>query len=322
MKFRIATEAFRVTGSIPTPVVSSDTPLPNMDTPRPAPGLPMRPEEAEPELIVVEPRTSFSLGDSQELWRYRELFYYLILRELKLRYKQTILGVGWSLFQPIATVMVFVIFIGYMGKTADNVPNYVLYVLLGVIPWTFFSSAMANAGNSLLANERLVTKVYFPRLLLPLSNVGSAFVDFLISCGLIAVTMLYFGVAPAWTIVFAPLILALLFLTATGFGVLLSALIVAQRDFRYLLTFGTQLWMFATPCIYLGPEAVGPAARMILPLNPLYGLIYNLRNLVLGGPMDYFAWYSLAISGTVGLCVLFLGLFYFRRVERTFADTI
>jgi lipopolysaccharide transport system permease protein len=313
-----------VTGSIPKPVLSSDTPLPDSDTPRPAPGLPTRtePSEPEPELIVVEPRTSFSLGDTQELWRYRELFYYLILRELKLRYKQTILGVGWSLFQPIATVLVFVVFIGYMGKTANNIPNYELYVLLGVIPWTFFSSAMANAGNSLLANERLVTKVYFPRLLLPLSNVGSSFVDFLIACGLIAITMLYIGVAPAWTIVFAPLVLTLLFLTATGFGVLLSALIVAQRDFRYLLTFGTQLWMFATPCIYLGPDVVGPTAKMILPLNPLYGLIYNLRNLVLGGPMDYFAWYSLAISGTVGLCVLFLGLFYFRRVERTFADTI
>jgi len=282
---------------------------------------------AEPEdelpLTVIEPRAGFSTADVHELWRYRELFYHLTLRELKLRYKQTILGVGWSLFQPLATVAVFVIFIGYMGKAAANIGAvpYPLYVLLGVLPWTYFAQAVQNAGNSLIANERLVTKVFFPRLLLPLSNIGSATVDFLVALGLAAIVMAGYGVAPGWTVIFAPLIVALIFITAVGFGVLFSALIVAQRDFRYLLTFGMQLWMFATPCIYLAvPE--NETVRSILPLNPIYGLVLAFRNCVLGSPWGFHESYALGVSAAVGLAVLALGLLYFRRVERTFADTI
>lgn len=280
------------------------------------------PPPAEPSLTVVEPRAGFTLSDLNELWRYRELGYYLILREMKLRYKQTILGVGWSLFQPIATVMVFVVFIGYMGKTAEGIPNYVLHVLLGVLPWTYFASAINNAGNSLVANERLVTKVYFPRLLLPLSNVGSATVDFGVALGLVALVMAYSGVAPGWSIVFAPLVIGLIAMLAVGLGVLLSALIVAQRDFRYLLNFGIQLWMFATPCIYLGRHAIGPRGEQLLTLNPMYGLILCFRNLVLGHPMDAHSWFALGMSAVMAVTLLLAGLVYFRRVERTFADTI
>ncbi len=276
----------------------------------------------EPRLTIVEPRTGFSMGDASELWRYRELFYYLILRELKLRYKQTILGVGWSLFQPLATALVFVVFIGIMGKANQGIDNYVVFVLLGVLPWNFFASAIQNSGNSLVANERLVTKVYFPRLLLPVSNIGSAMLDFCVGLSIIALAMLFYGVAPGWSIIFAPLIILMLGLTATGIGVLLAALIVAQRDFRYLLAFGVQLWMFATPCIYLMQDSIGPVARKILPLNPVYGLILNFRNLVLGTPMDADAWYALGMSVAIGVILLFGGLIYFRRVERTFADTI
>lgn len=273
-------------------------------------------------LTVVEPRGGFTFADLGELWRYRELGYYLILREMKLRYKQTILGVGWSLFQPVATALVFIVFIGWMGKTSEGVPNYVLHVLLGVLPWTYFASAINNAGNSLIANERLVTKVYFPRLLLPLANVGSATVDFGVSLGLVAIVMAYYGVVPAWTIVFAPFVILLLAMLATGLGVLLSALIVAQRDFRYLLNFGVQLWMFATPCIYLGRNAVGPRTEQVLALNPMYGIILSFRNLVLGYPMDAHSWQALGLSAFITVTLLMAGLVYFRRVERTFADTI
>ncbi len=276
----------------------------------------------EPSLTVVEPKSGYTLSDLIELWRYRELGVFLILREMKLRYKQTILGVGWSLFQPIATSLVFIVFIGYMGRTAEGVPNYVLHVLLGVLPWTYFASAINNAGNSLIANERLVTKVYFPRLLLPLANVGSATLDFSIALGLVAIVMVWYGISPAWTILLAPLVIGLLALLAIGLGVLLSALIVAQRDFRYLLNFGIQIWMFATPCIYLGRQAVGPRAEQVLALNPMYGIILNFRNLVLGYPMDEHSWRTLGFSIMITLSVLILGLVYFRRVERTFADTI
>lgn len=282
----------------------------------------LEPLTLEPPLTVVEPRGGFTFTDLGELWRYRELAYFLVLREMKLRYKQTILGVGWSLFQPIATALVFIVFIGWMGKTSEGVPNYVLHVLLGVLPWTYFASAINNAGNSLIANERLVTKVYFPRLLLPLANVGSATVDFGVALGLVAVVMAWQGVAPSWTIIFAPLLIVLLALLAIGLGVLLSALIVAQRDFRYLLSFGVQLWMFATPCIYLGRHAIGPRAEQVLTLNPMYGIILNFRNLVLGYPMDAHSWQALGMSIIVTATLLMAGLVYFRRVERTFADTI
>lgn len=280
--------------------------------------------EAEPELplTVIEPRRGFSAADFAELWRYRELFFHLTLRELKLRYKQTILGVGWSLFQPLATVLVFVVFIGYLGRTAEGIPHYPLFVLLGVLPWTYFAQSVQNSGNSLVANERLVTKVYFPRLLLPLSNIGSATFDFFVALALAAIVMAVYGVPPGWSAFAAPMIIALIFLTATGFGVLFSALIVAQRDFRYLLNFGMQLWMFATPCIYLPVETVGPTAQKLLPINPMFGLILAFRNCVLGLPMGRYEWYALGVSSAVGLLVLMLGLIYFRRVERTFADTI
>jgi lipopolysaccharide transport system permease protein len=300
--------------------VALDEPTSEATTPPPAKAL--NSTASEPPLTVVEPRGGFTFADLGELWRYRELGYFLVLREMKLRYKQTILGVGWSLFQPVATALVFIVFIGWMGKTAEGVPNYVLHVLLGVLPWTYFASALNNAGNSLVANERLVTKVYFPRLLLPLSNVGSATVDFGIALGLIAIVMAWTGVAPAWTIVFAPLAILLLALLATGLGVLLSALIVAQRDFRYLLNFGIQLWMFATPCIYLGRQAVGPRGEQVLALNPMYGIILTFRNLVLGHPMDAHSWQALGFAAFLTVTLLLTGLVYFRRVERTFADTI
>jgi lipopolysaccharide transport system permease protein len=282
----------------------------------PAP-LPERP--TEPPLTVIESRAGVSFADVQELWRYRELLYYLVLRELKLRYKQTILGVGWSLFQPLSIMLMLVVFVGRVGGIGDRVAAavgypYELFVLTGALPWTFFSATALNAGHSLLANERLVTKVYFPRLMLPLSNSGSALVDFCIAAVLVIAAMVYFGVAPAWSALLLPAIVAAMFITAAGIGIAFAALIVSQRDFRYLLLFGVQLWMLATPCIYDTP---GPSPW--LPLNPAYGLIKNFRAALFGAPLD---WPALAVSTAVGLLIAAAGLAYFRKVERTFADTI
>jgi lipopolysaccharide transport system permease protein len=273
------------------------------------------PPPADPPLTVNEPRRGVSLADVHELWRYRELLYYLALREVQLRYKQTILGVGWSLFQPLSIVLMFVVFVGRMGGLAESVPNYTLFVLAGALPWTFFSTSALNGGHSLLINERLVTKVYFPRLMLPLSNIGSALLDFLVALSLIAGAMAYYGQPPGWTVLLCPPIILVMALTAAGIAVLLAALIVSQRDFRYLLLFGVQLWMLATPCIY-APTAGGP---WWLALNPAYGLILNFRAALFGDPMD---WPALGLSSAVGLLILVMGLVYFRRVERTFADTI
>ncbi|MFO0938491.1 MAG: ABC transporter permease [Gemmataceae bacterium] len=275
--------------------------------------------ESEPLLTVIEPRGMWNFADVLELIRYRDLFYYLTLRDIKLRYKQTILGVGWSLFQPLATMAVFALFIGNIAGLDKDIPNYSLFAFCAVLPWTFFSNSMINAGNSLLANERLVTKAYFPRVLMPMANVGAALFDFCVCMVLLAGLLVWYRVEPTWQLLLAPVAIGLIVVASTGVGVLLSALVVAQRDFKYLLSFGTQVWMFATPCIYLSPDKLGPRGHLLLPLNPAYGLIANFRACLLGTPID---WYSFIVSGTIAVLLLFIGLTYFRRVERSFADVI
>jgi lipopolysaccharide transport system permease protein len=280
----------------------------------PAPG-----GEEELPLTVIERRPGWHLVDLRELWRYRELLYFLTWRDIKVRYKQTVLGVGWAVLQPLSTVAVFAFFLGRLGGVSEGIKDYPLFVLAGILPWTFFANAVSNAGNSVVANERLVSKIYFPRLIIPFSSVGAALFDFLISLGILAVMMAWYGTAPGWSFLLAPLIMMQLTATAMGVGTLLAALIVSHRDFRYILTFAVQLWMFATPCIYLKPTVLGPISRVVLPLNPTYGLLLNFRQSVLGGELDGF---PLAVSSAVGLALLALGCFYFRRVERGFADVI
>lgn len=272
-----------------------------------------------PPLTVIERKPGWRLLDLGELWRYRELLYFLTWRDIKVRYKQTFLGVVWALLQPLAAMLVFALFVGRLAGASAGIEHYGLFVFAGMVAWTFFSNAVTSAGNSVVANERLVTKVYFPRLLVPMSAVGAALFDALISVGLLGVMMAIYGVAPGWQFLLAPAMLLLLVLTAAGFGTLLAALIVAQRDFRYVLTFGVQLWMFATPAIYAPAEAFGETARAILPLNPVYGLVLNFRQCILGGPLDL---YALGVSSAIGLGMLLVGTFYFRRVERSFADII
>ena len=277
----------------------------------------------EPPPTVIDGRAYWSRADLRELWAFRELLYFLTLRDIKLRYKQTILGVGWSVLQPMATMAVFVLFLGRVNGMAEGVDNYALFVLAGLIPWTFFSAAVSNAGNSLIANERLVTKTYFPRLLLPAANVAAAAFDCLVCSVLLVLAVLVgaaFGeAAVTWRLPLLPVMGLLVGLTAFGFGTLLSALIATQRDFRYLLHFGMQLWLFATVCIYRRPDLIGPTAQLWLPFNPAYGLILNFRAAVLGTPFD---WYALFVSGAVGAFVLGFGLIYFRRVQQNLADTI
>jgi lipopolysaccharide transport system permease protein len=268
---------------------------------------------------VIERRPGWQLLDLRELWRYRELLYFLTWRDVKVRYKQTILSVGWAVLQPLSTVVVFAFFLGRLGGVSGGIADYPLFVLAGILPWTFFANAVTTASNSVVTNERLVSKIYFPRLIIPFSSVAVALFDFLISLAILAVMMAWYGTAPGPSILLAPAIMVLLMATAVGVGTLLSALIVAHRDFKYILTFGVQLWMFATPCIYLKPAALGPSSQLLLPLNPAYGLLLNFRQSVLGGDLNL---YALGVSSAVGLALLLAGCFYFRRVERSFADVI
>jgi lipopolysaccharide transport system permease protein len=257
-----------------------------------------------------------------ELWRYRELLFFLTWRDIKVRYKQTVLGAAWAVVQPLATMVVFSLFLGRLAGMDTGDTPYPLFVFAGLLPWTFVANAVTSAGQSIVGNDRLVTKIYFPRLIIPMAAVGAGLVDFLIAFGVLLALMPCYGVWPAGTIVLAPLLAAGLVLGAVGVGALLSALTVAYRDFRHVVPFAVQLWMFATPCIYLLPEKVlGPVARAVMPLNPAYGLIANFRAAVLGGPaaLDF---YSLGVSVSVSLLLLAAGCFYFRRVERGFADII
>lgn len=273
----------------------------------------------EPPATVIEPQRGWALPDLRELLRYRELLFFLALRDIKVRYKQTVLGIGWAVAQPLATMAVFALFIGRMAGVANGVEHYPLFVFAGMIAWTFFGNTVTAAAGSVIANERLVTKIYFPRLIIPLATVGVGLFDLAIASVLLAAMAAGFGVLPGWSVLLLPLTVVMLAVAAAGVGVLLSALIVSQRDFKYVLSFGVQLWMFATPSLYLPAESLGPTAQTYLPLNPAYGLVLAFRQAAIGGAFD---WYAFGVSSAVGILLALVGMLYFRRVERGFADVI
>lgn len=294
------------------------TVLDPIESPPAAPAPTEVPPATKPITRIVR-RSGWELVNFRELWRHRELLFLLAYRDVSVRFKQTILGVAWALAQPLATMVVFSVFFGRLGGLSAGFEHYPLYVFAGILPWTFFSNAVSAAGNSLLANSGMLTKVYFPRVILPLSAIGAPLFDLIIACGVLGAMMAWYGVAPGWGVLMLPVLILQLAVTAVGVGLFLSALIVAQRDFRFLLGFGIQLWMFATPVIYLGVDSLGPTARTWLPLNPAYGPILNFRSAVLNEPFD---WYALGVSALVGIVALGIGLVYFRRVETSFADMV
>jgi lipopolysaccharide transport system permease protein len=271
-------------------------------------------------VTVLECRPGWQVLDLGELWRYRELLYFLTLRDIKVRYKQTVLGAAWAILQPLATMLVFSLFFGKVAANPSSSVPYPLFVLAGMVPWLFFSNAIGQAGQSVIGNQNLVTKIYFPRLFIPMGAVGAGLVDLAVSFGMLVIMMLWYGIAPGWKFALVPFLTFGLLIAALGVGTLLSALTVAYRDFRYAVPFLVQFWMFATPCIYM-QTSVSPNPNLIrlLPLNPAYGLIANLRQAMLGGPIDA---YSLTISTAVSALLLVVGCLYFRRVERDFADII
>jgi lipopolysaccharide transport system permease protein len=271
-------------------------------------------------VTVLEPRLGWQLIDLRELWRYRELLFFLTWRDIQIRYKQTVLGAAWAVLQPLATMVVFSLFFGKVAaNSSSNVP-YPLFVLAGLVPWMFFSNAIAQAGQSIVGSSNLVTKVYFPRLIIPMGAVGAGLVDLAIALGMLLLMMLWYRVVPGLSFVLVPLLTLGLVIAALGVGTLLSALTVAYRDFRHVVPFMVQLWMFATPSIYMQTGSdTGSRLRYVLPLNPAYGLIANFRQAMLGGPIDL---YSLVGSGAVSVVLLAVGCLYFRHVERDFADII
>jgi lipopolysaccharide transport system permease protein len=271
----------------------------------------------EPVLTILQPTSGWQLVNFRELWRFRELLFFLAWRDLCVRYRQTVLGIAWAVLQPLATMLVFTLFLARaMNQDTLGVP-YSLFAYAGLAPWFFFANAIGAAGQSVVSNQNLITKIWFPRLLIPLSAVAVALVDFLVSCVVLAGWMLWFGVAPGWDVLLLPVLMLVLLLAALGVGTLLSALTVCYRDFRHVLTFLVQLWLFATPSVYL--ETTGWLSGAWLGLNPAHGLISGFRASLLGTPWDVPAVLSSAMTSIV---LLGLGCLYFRRVERSFADII
>jgi lipopolysaccharide transport system permease protein len=279
-----------------------------------------REQHASAVLTVIRPRRGWQTIDLEELWKYRELLFFLTWRDVKVRYKQTALGAAWAILQPIMTMIVFTVFFRRLaGVSAGSLP-YPIFAFAGLLPWTFFANAISGAGMSVVGSERLITKIYFPRLIIPISAVGAGLVDFVIASGMLGVMIAFYRVSPPSAVVLAPLLVGGLFISAVGMGSLLAALNVAYRDFRHVIPFMMQLWMFCTPTIYMQSDRVAHSYwRFLLPLNPAYGLISNFRSCVLGGELDH---YTLAVSFTVGLVLFVAGTLYFRRVERGFADII
>jgi lipopolysaccharide transport system permease protein len=272
---------------------------------------------------LIKPDVGWQTIGWRELWRYRELLYFLTWRDVKVRYKQTVLGAAWAILQPVLMMVVFTIFFGHLANVDSGRLAYPLFAFLGLLPWTFFATAIASAGNSVVGSERLITKVYFPRLLIPFGSVAAALVDLLVACSMLALLMLWYHVPPTSTLLLAPGILALIVLAALGSGALLAALNVAYRDFRYVIPFLVQLWMFATPTIYMpvaSRQGQTPIANeWLFYINPLTGLIAAFRAAVVGEslPLVATAW-----SAAASVVMFVTGCLYFRRVEDSFADII
>lgn len=273
--------------------------------------------EPPPELILEPGRESRHYWS--DVWRFRELLGFLAWRDIKVRYKQTVLGVAWALLQPLVTMGIFSFVFGVVAGMGRGDPTYPLVVMAGVLPWQLFAGALSGASGSLVANAHLVSKVYFPRLIVPLSALGVALVDFAIVLGLYAAMAAWFGVAPGARVLLLPGFIACALLIAFGAGLWLTALTVKYRDFRYLVPFLLQVGLFLSPVGFR--TDVLPNWRDLLALNPMTGVIDGFRWCLLGTPGDFY-WRGFATSMAVGLVLLVSGLWYFRRTERSFADVI
>jgi lipopolysaccharide transport system permease protein len=267
---------------------------------------------------VIEPRRGWLAINWGEIWRYRELLYFLAWRDVTVRYKQTVLGILWAFIQPFFKLVVFSVIFGGLAKIDSEGFPYPIFVYAGLLPWQFFSESLGRSSSSVAGSANLITKVYFPRLIVPLSSAGACLVDFAISFAILFGLMLWYGVPITLsTLAIVPLVV-LTILAALGAGILLSAFNAAYRDFQYLIPFGIQIWFFLTPVVY-PVRAIPQKWQWLIALNPMTGIVDAYRSAILGKP---FEWGNLAISTVVALIVFVAGLFYFRRMESSFADVV
>src|SRR5208282_78159 len=271
----------------------------------------------QPTVLIEAGKRRLSI-DFREFWAHRDLLYFLTWRDIKLRYKQTLLGAAWAILQPFLTMVVFTLLFSRLAHVPSDGLPYPVFVYAGLLPWTFFNSAVTNSSNSLVGNSALITKVYFPRLVIPGAAVGAGLLDFFISGAILAVMMFFYRVGVSWNLLMIPALIALTAMVALGVGLWMSALNVKYRDIRYALPFTLQIWMYLTPVIY-PVNFIPPRYRWALALNPLSGLIEGYRSALFGRAFD---WDSLAIAALITMATLMCSIYVFKQMEREFADVI
>jgi lipopolysaccharide transport system permease protein len=270
-------------------------------------------------VTIIRPSRGWISLNLRDLWEYRELLYFLTWRDIKVRYKQTVLGAAWAIIQPFFTMVVFSLFFGKLAKVpSDDIP-YPIFSYAALVPWTFFANGLSQSSTSLVASANLIQKVYFPRLVVPISSVISGAADFVLAFVVLLGMMLYFGIVPTWNVVWLPLLLLLALVTSLGVGLWLTAMNVQFRDVRYAVPFLVQAWMFATPIAYPSSLLDEPW-RTLYGINPMAGVVEGFRWALLGtetvpGPI-------ILVSALVAVGLLISGAFYFRRMEKTFADVV
>lgn len=261
----------------------------------------------------------------RDLWRYRELFYVLSWRDIAVRYKQTVIGVAWAVIQPLLSMVIMTVVFGKVaGLPSEGDSPYAIMVFAAMLPWMFFSTSLSAASQSLVGNANLISKIYFPRMIVPASAVITSFVDFLVSFGMMLVLMLIYRFPPGWAMLTLPAFIVVAFFAAMGPGLLITALNVKYRDFRYVIPFIVQFGMYVSPVAYsssLIREKFGENAFLLYSLNPMVGVIDGFRWAILGGESAIY-WPGFAVSLALVAILLWLGIWYFRRTERTFADVI
>lgn len=274
-------------------------------------------------LVLITARKGWSAPNFGEVWRYRELLYFLTWRDIKVRYKQTALGVAWVIMQPLLTALVFTIFLGYLARVpSDDVP-YSLFVFAGLLLWTFFATSVSGSSASLVGNANLITKVYFPRMIIPAASISARLLDLLISFAVLGALMAFYGIRPTAALLWLPPLTLLVALLALAVGMWASALNVKYRDVGAILPVLMQFWMFASPVVYpsslLTSRGIPLVGRWLYSLNPMVGILDNFRAALLGRP---FNWPGLAISAAFTITVLVYAVYDFRRMERKFADVV
>jgi len=274
-------------------------------------------------VTVIKPTPGWISLDARSLWEYRELLGFLVWRDLKVRYKQTLLGVAWIILRPVVSMVVFSLLFGTLLKVPSGDVPYPVFAYAGLLPWNYFASSLTRSSTSVVGSSHLITKVYFPRLIIPISGVLSGLVDLAIAFLVLIGLMAYFGVTPTAAVVFLPGFLLLAMLTALGFGLWLSALNVRYRDVNYLIPFLVQIWMYVTPVVY-GSTLIPERFRFLLALNPMTGVVEGFRWALLGNQLAdvQSPGWLFAASVAIALIVLSSGAVFFRRTERSFADII